>query len=273
MRILLLANAKSYHTRRWAVSLANSGKRVLLVSLDTPNKWIRELYTGNGVELRTLSIDTEHSRTTFTKIVYLKSVPQLRKLIVDFKPDIVHAHYATSYGLLGSLCGFHPFIVSAWGSDVMDFPLQSPLHRLLIRFNLRCADKLLATSESIADETRKYTDKKVTITPFGVDLEQFSPTPIESPFGEGAIVVGCLKPVEPVYGHTTLIRALSLARGMRPDLPLRGLFVGGGSHEQAARVLCHQVGVEESVLFMGERCPHRHPQYSFRICQTAVPFG
>ena len=49
-----------------------------------------------------------------SKLNYLKVLPELKKVIAGFKPDILHAHFATSYGLLGALSGFHPFILSVW---------------------------------------------------------------------------------------------------------------------------------------------------------------
>ena len=45
---------------------------------------------------------------TSSKLSYLKFVGTLKKAIAQFKPDVVHAHYATSYGLIGALTGFHP---------------------------------------------------------------------------------------------------------------------------------------------------------------------
>ncbi|MBK7852957.1 MAG: hypothetical protein IPJ66_17985 [Bacteroidetes bacterium] len=45
----------------------------------------------------------------------------------------MHAGYLSGYGTLGRISGFHPLIVSAWGSDLLDFPQRSFLHRNLIR--------------------------------------------------------------------------------------------------------------------------------------------
>ena len=56
------------------------------------------------------------------KIGYLFTIYKVRKLIFSIEPDIVHAHWATSYGLLAAVSGFHPLVISTWGSDIMDSP-------------------------------------------------------------------------------------------------------------------------------------------------------
>lgn len=38
------------------------------------------------------------------------------------EPDILHAHYVTNYGLFGALCNFNPFVITAWGSDILIVP-------------------------------------------------------------------------------------------------------------------------------------------------------
>ena len=82
-------------------------------------------------------------------------------------------HYATSYGLLGSLVNFHPFIISAWGSDIFDFPKKSFLHAWLLRRNLKSADAIFSTSMIMKEEIKKYTNTDPVLTPFGIDTTIF----------------------------------------------------------------------------------------------------
>ena len=96
-------------------------------------------------------------------------------ILKTFKPQLLHANYATSYGLLGAMTGFHPFVLSVWGSDVFTFPKKSFAHKMLFKYNLNKADKILSTSRFMSQEISKYTSKKIEITPFGVDLEKFYP--------------------------------------------------------------------------------------------------
>src|SRR5690349_1095641 len=121
MKIMLLADAGSAHTRRWAAALLESGYQLTLVTLSgsLPDDLARH------PRLRFHSLNTSRSRQKgplLGKLTYLRLLPALKKLIRQEQPDILHAHYASSYGLLGALTGFHPFVVSVWGSDVYLFP-------------------------------------------------------------------------------------------------------------------------------------------------------
>ncbi len=113
------------------------------------------------------------------KIGYLTALFQVRKLVAQIKPDIVHAHYASGYGLLGAMVNFHPYIISVWGSDIFDFPKKSAVHRKVLQHNLSKADYICSTSHIMAGEIKKYINKKeIVITPFGVDCGKFKPSGI-----------------------------------------------------------------------------------------------
>ena len=69
------------------------------------------------------------------KLFYFKFVKLLKTAIKKFTPDVLHAHYATSYGLIGALSGFHPFVISAWGTDVMRFPQKNFINKFILQYN------------------------------------------------------------------------------------------------------------------------------------------
>ena len=91
MKLFILSSAENIHTIRWVNSLAEN--------------------------------------TLFHKVSYLCTMDVLKEKIDRFAPDILHAHYASSYGLLGALTDFHPYVISAWGSDVYDFPRKNILKK------------------------------------------------------------------------------------------------------------------------------------------------
>src|SRR5579872_1122148 len=111
-RILFLADVNSTHTRKWAESLAERGFEIGVFSLRNPdNDWLKKYKNIFLLSDSKTSAKTFHE-VSLKKSVYLKLLPKLKKAIKEFKPDILHAHYATSYGLLGRLSGFHPFFIS-----------------------------------------------------------------------------------------------------------------------------------------------------------------
>ncbi|MCD7873784.1 MAG: glycosyltransferase, partial [Acidaminococcaceae bacterium] len=148
----------------------------------------------------------------FFKIRYLEALLLLKKVIKIFQPDIIHAHYATSYGLLGALVGFHSYIISVWGSDIFDFPNISLFHKNIIKYNFFKADIILSTSNVMAEEIQKYTSKGIKVTPFGVDINEFKPLNVDSIFKPNKIVIGTIKTLEEKYGIEYLIRAFSIVK-------------------------------------------------------------
>lgn len=59
---------------------------------------------------------------------YLRNLPKLRKVIRDFQPDLIHAHYGLS-GLLATLQHQAPVVITFHGSDV-NTPRVRPFSRL-----------------------------------------------------------------------------------------------------------------------------------------------
>lgn len=234
---------------KWARSLAAKNIQVMIFGLGS---LAHDAYRGiPNIRVRTMGQSVSRDEGAFSKLKYLGVVRELKRLIADFKPDVVHAHYATSYGLLGALSGFRPFVLSVWGGDVFSFPSRSPIHRALLKYNLRKADRILSTSHVMARETRKYTPKPIEVTPFGIDLSVFRSAPANGPFAEGDIVVGTVKTLESKYGIEYLVRAFHQVRQRHPELPLKLLIVGGGSLDQHLRSLVRELQIDDCTHFTG----------------------
>lgn len=256
MKVLWISDQSSSHTIKWIRSLSGAGIDVFLFGLSScplelyaslPNVRVSSLGLGLNV--------IRAEQACFKKLSYFSALPKIKRIIQDFKPDIVHAHYATSYGLLGALSGFHPYVLSVWGSDVFDFPKVSFWHRCLFKFNLTRADKILSTSHVMALETSRYTNKAIEVTPFGIDLDTFKPDLVASYFAPEDIVVGTVKALEKQYGIEYLIRAFHQVRCRHPQLPLKLLIVGGGSLQSYLKGLASNLGLDNCVVFTG-RVPY-----------------
>jgi glycosyltransferase involved in cell wall biosynthesis len=261
LKILFLADLNSAHVVKWVSALSAQGHQVGIFSLNgADDKWYSLLPGVQIFSSATLSRDTFQGRT-WSKLIYLKARGELKKAINAFCPDVLHAHYATSYGLLGAVSGFHPFFISAWGSDVMDFPSRSVLHRLLLRNNFKKADQILATSQTIADCVASLSDRPAVILPFGIDTAVFRPGRSCLGFSADELVVGTVKALEPVYATDVLIQAFALSCTALPALPLRLLIVGGGSQLESCKALASSLGISERIRFTG-RVPYEDvPEY------------
>jgi L-malate glycosyltransferase len=247
--ILFLGDAASAHMERWAFGMRSQGFEVSIFSLRPAASLA--LYKNAGIRIFNPELNLQQNRfwsSLLSKMVYIKALPALKRTIKELNPDIVHAHYASSYGLLGALCGFHPFCISVWGSDVLSFPLINILTKKILQFNFRKADRILVTSKELFQATSLYTKKVPEIIAFGIEPDMYQLT---SNKNENAVVFGSAKALAPVYGHDTALNAFAKAR---PSLPQGSRFIiaGAGREENALKNLAIQLGISDVVEFKGQ---------------------
>jgi len=247
MKVLLLAGLTSAHTIKWANSLDESGIDVSVAGLVN----FERNHFNKSIKTFSFNIPKEIPAKGFgslSKIVYLKALPELRKLINSIQPDILHSHIASSYGLLGALTNFRPYIVSVWGFDVYTFPNVSFIHKNVLRWVLKKADVVLSTSKVMAYETRKYSLKEVFVTPFGIDTAKFKPI---SQKEDESTTIGTIKGLEDQYGIEYLLKAYAILRERHPKEKMKLLIVGGGSKANYLRHLAKDLRIEDTTVFTG----------------------
>lgn len=221
-KLAFIAPASVVHTVKWVNGLVNYGFEVHLI---TQHK-LQEPIDGKVII---------HQLPYYGSKGYVLNALALNQLIKDISPNIINVHYASGYGTLANIARIPAYVLSIWGSDVYEFPYKSWFHRWLIRSNLKSATKLASTSHAMAQQVRKLFPKakNIAITPFGVNLEQFSAN--NKVFTQENITIGVVKRMEEKYGLDVLINAFNLTRQTLMDLnspdasKLRLLIVGDGA--------------------------------------------
>lgn len=259
MKIFILSDIHSTHTKRWVSSLSQCGCEIFLFGLLQCDASFYEKFPNVTVYNYNFSFHKKSflSRWIIGKILYFKSLRLIKKKIAEFKPDILHAHYASSYGLLGALTHFHPYIISVWGSDVYSYPKAGWIYRKLLSYSFKKADVILSTSECMARETQLYTPKQILLTPFGVDTEVFkSIGRNDAP----PLVIGTVKTLSKNYGIDLLIKAFAIICQNNPDKELQLQIAGDGPDKQLLEDLCCELNIREKVHFLGFIHNHELPQ-------------
>jgi len=244
-RILILGDINSAHTKKWLAVLKQHNYTLAVFSLSIPESdwYLKEeitLLSENAFENRKF-----HAKQS-QKIAYLKQRKSLKKAIAKWKPDVLHAHYASSYAFLGALSKFHPFYVSVWGSDVLLFP-SNPINKKILKYNFKKADKIIVSSKTLETASRKFTNKRINIIPFGINTELFKPK--ETKEDKEEIVIGTVKSLEEVYGIDTLICAFHLVRTKMPKKNLVLKIVGEGTKETVLKQLAIDTREENNIQF------------------------
>ena len=232
--LCLLGDANSPHTRRWALEMRARGWRVSLVTA-RPEPL-------DGVEQRILP-------PVRRSIDWLLRAGAAQRHVRELAPDIVHAHYLTSYGYLAARCDRHPLVMTAWGSDLLVTPHTRPWMRWLTGWILRRADLITGDSASLVEAARQYRPHApVHEIHWGVDRTRFAPAPWE---GKDGVQIVSLRAWEPNYQIGTLVEAFALLRQHLPGAPLQLHLLGGGSLEAALRAQVQKLALAQCVHFHG----------------------
>lgn len=242
-KILLLGDVNSIHLHKWILALKDHFQ-VLVFSFDVLQKqyqWLAEL---EGVELQYAHQNTSNSKNVFT---YLKQVKQLKAFYKQHQPDITHAHYATSYGMLGALCRPKNYCISAWGTDVYLFPKTSPIHRFIFKWIIGRANYLFATSNPLANELKQYTSKSIEVIPFGIDTQLFAPN--ENIQKQDVFTIGTVKGLDLIYGIDRLIDAFATFHKKHPYSQC--VIYGKGPHQQQFEQQIKDLGLTDKILLKG----------------------
>ncbi len=198
---------------------------------------------------------------------YLNSI-ELRKLYKKIKPDIINVHYASGYGTLARISKLDDILLSVWGSDVYDFPNQSKIKKKILEKNVNYAKYLASTSNVMAEELKRQvniSDKKIYITPFGVDVEKFKNIKLKR--DDNSINIGTIKALEEKYGIKYAILAV---KKLKNDLIKEGknqlsdsikyYIYGDGSEKELLLKLIEDEKLEKDVFLMGKIPNNRVPE-------------
>lgn len=232
--LCLLGDATSVHMQRWAREMLARGFRVSVVTARPAQI--------EGVEQRVLPAVVRSTDWLWRVAAACREVRALA-------PDIVHAHYVTSYGWLAARCGRRPLVMTAWGSDLLVTPRRHRLLRWLTTWTLRRADLATGDSQDLLDAIARHAPAlRSALVHWGADMARFRPAVwrARAPFD-----IVSLRSWEPNYNIATIVQALALLCQRHPDAPFHLHLLGGGPQGDALRALVASLGLGPRVTFHG----------------------
>lgn len=240
MRICLLGNAADIHVQRWAAFFIKRGHEVQIISLSS-----------GAVEGAKVHHVLWWPRVKH--VGYPATLPRIRRLVKRISPDVLHSHYAISYGVLGALTGFRPHVIGAWGSDILITPGTSKLRWAVLVRALRRADLITSLSAQITRVLieRGVPPEKIETIPFGVDTQLFRARGNSDCDPDVDII--CTRRLDSVYNVAVLLRALPQIIARRPNLVC--VLAGDGPQKEALKTLAHNLGIENHLRWLGWLSP------------------
>lgn len=239
LRIAFLSCGSFIHIRPYIEYFKNNGHTVFWVTYDRP---LWDL----GVETFDISCGAD-ARENKTKWRYLLAVPLLRRLLKRINIDVLHGHYITSAGLLCRWSGFHPYVLTAHGTDMIS-SIDSSVKRFLLKRIVENCSLVNVVSADLGDMARhcQVTEEKLLLVTLGVDTDRFlyRPADMHSP-----LRLICTRTLGSVYDPWTIIEACSILRSRSVNFTLT--FAAGGPLQGALYRRCVQQGLDSIVKFLG----------------------
>ncbi|NJD77605.1 MAG: glycosyltransferase family 4 protein [Candidatus Methanoperedens sp.] len=190
-------------------------------------------------------------------LLYLFTIFGLsRKILVDFKPDVIHAHVYLS-GIIAIFLGKSyriPVIVTEHAEIIDRFKggylrkLTNSIKLFLAKFVFNNADILVLVSRSLQEYIEKLGVKNnYKIVPNAVNTEIFYPNKInKNKTNKKLLFVGGLTPIK---GVPYLLEAVGFIRNKRDDFILD--IIGEGIFRKDYEKLAYDIGISDVVLFHG----------------------
>lgn len=179
-----------------------------------------------------------------------------KKILREFKPDIIHSGYVWQVGILAS--GFHPHLSMPWGSDILTEPDKSYIVRKLVNKTLVSADHIQCDAEFVKQKMIKdygLPPEKITVFPWGIDLKLFSKSDKNAArrklnISEEKFVILFNRHLEPVYGVNILLEGFKKFVADKTDVML--LMLSEGSQKNTLLKFVTDNKLEEKISIIGK---------------------
>jgi glycosyltransferase involved in cell wall biosynthesis len=178
---------------------------------------------------------------------------KLRGFLSRNRFEVVHFHTSRAHSMAPFAAGMADALIVTRRMDYVPNRLFAPF------FYNRAVDGVAAISQGVANALASagVSSDRITVIPSGVDCDRFHPPSAEQRSAARAklglapedVAIGAVGALESRKGHRYLLDALP--RLQRNDGAIRAYIAGDGSQRAALEQQVHQLGVANSVFFLG----------------------
>ena len=269
MKIIYFSKNYTPHDYRFLSSLSKTGHEIFFLQLEAnqrqtedrsvPENVQQVLWAGGQSEFRWRDVP----RLTF----------DLRRVIREIKPDLIHAGPIQNCAFLAAVSGFRPILTMSWGYDLVMEADKSAWMRWVTRYALKRSAFFTSDANVTREKAIAYGmhPEHTVVFPWGVDLEYFLPKKEEK--GKKATVTNrksktlapgasagvqnpkpvtlfCSRTWESIYGVDVLAKAFVKVAASNPNVDL--ILLGGGSQGSHIRQIFMNGGVLDRIHFGGQ---------------------
>jgi len=189
----------------------------------------------------------------------IKAYKKIKKIISDFKPDIVHTH-ASKAGALGRMAAYRlgvPVIIHTFHGHVFDKyfnSLSSAFYINIERYLAKKSSKIIAISENqkndLAKKFKICPEEKIEVIPLGFDLDKFQKNidvkrnafRNEFQIADDEIAIAIIGRLVPVKNHELFLHAIKDIVA-KTSKRLRIFIVGDGESKNKIIEITKELGL------------------------------
>lgn len=249
LRVLQVGPLYVNQVRRWSEHAAALGHRVWAAGHVRPERGL--------VELTHVAEDIAVEPEGLQRAGTAARVDWLRGLLRRLEPDLVQAHYLTTWGCYAALAGHRPVLATPWGSDVY---LAAGSWRRNACLALRDADLVAARSPHMRREiiSRGVPDRRIRELDLGVDLDRFRPPrPAERArarrhlgLADGPVILSPRAGTS-IYNLDVVVEAFRIVRARLRHATLL-LLCGDAPMSESLRTALRRTGPEDGIRVVGK---------------------
>ena len=189
---------------------------------------------------------------------------EIRNIIKDFKPDIVHTH-ASKSGALGRLAAISmsvPIILHTFHGHVFHSyfgKLKTYLYIIIERYLARKSSAIIAISDLQKNELSKdfniCPSEKISVIPLGFDIDKFQINVIEERklfrdeffLNEDDVAIGIIGRLTPIKNHDLFIKSIHMALS-NIENSIKVFIIGDGEDKTKLMELSKELDLSISTL-------------------------
>lgn len=204
----------------------------------------------------------ENMKREISPLADYRAYRQIKRIIDDFKPDIVHTHAAKA-GTLGRLAAWNagvPVVVHTFHGHVFHSyfnPLKTAVFKAIERKLSSISSGIIAISDiqkhELCEVHKVCPWEKTTIIPLGFDLNRFHDASLQvreefrSRFGlkSDDLAIGIVGRIVHVKNHTLFIKSFSDVMA-KCNASIKAVIIGDGEDRNMIQQLCLEMGLRIS---------------------------
>jgi glycosyltransferase involved in cell wall biosynthesis len=256
LRIIYFSKNYTPHDYRFLSSLSQTEHEVFFLQLEANKRQTEDRSVPQNIR----QVLWAGGRGEFRWRDLPRLVFDLRRVIQEIKPDLIHAGPIQSCAFLVALSGFRPILTMSWGYDLVQDADRNRWMRWVTHYTLKRSAFFTSDARVSRDKAVAFgmDPERTVIFPWGIDLEHFRPKPAKrksanhqiSKSANQQITLFCSRTWESIYGVDVLAKAFVNVAAANPKVNL--ILLGGGSQGPKLRQILMNAGVLERVHFGGQ---------------------